>query len=77
MREALDNMDGCGGVDDVIRQASSLYLSDDYKEVKDHVLLVCVLSQFFIINQLKPLHAEDWLCPKKIYKLTSHLINPH
>ncbi|KAI3353724.1 hypothetical protein L3Q82_004959 [Scortum barcoo] len=32
MREALDNMDGCGQVDDVIRQTSSLYLSDDYRE---------------------------------------------
>ena len=37
MREALDKMDGCGGVDDVIRQASNLYLSDDYKEVPCHV----------------------------------------
>lgn len=34
MREALDNMDGYGGEDDVIRQTSSLYLSDDYKEVQ-------------------------------------------
>lgn len=34
MREALDKTDVCGGVDDVIRQASNLYLSDDYKEVK-------------------------------------------
>lgn len=34
MREALDNMDGCGGVDDVSRELSGLYVSDDYKEVK-------------------------------------------
>ncbi|XP_005742223.1 schwannomin-interacting protein 1 isoform X4 [Maylandia zebra] len=34
MREALDKTDVCGGVDDVIRQASSLYLSDDYKEAQ-------------------------------------------
>lgn len=38
MREALDDMDGSGRVDDVIRQTSNLYLSDDYKEVKDHVV---------------------------------------
>lgn len=30
MREALDNMDG---VDDVMEQTSSLFLSDDYREV--------------------------------------------
>lgn len=47
MREALDNMDECDGVDDVIRQASSLYLSDDYKEVKDYVVFVSMhTSQF-------------------------------
>lgn len=40
MREALDNMDGCGGVDDVIGLTSNLYLSGDYKEVKDHVVLL-------------------------------------
>lgn len=45
MREALDNMDGCGGMDDVIRQTSSLYLSDDYKEVKGQAVFVCVLLQ--------------------------------
>lgn len=45
MREALDNMEGCAGVDDVIRQTSSLYLSDDYKEVKGQAVFVCVLLQ--------------------------------
>lgn len=52
MREALDNMDGCGGQDDVIRQTSSLYLSDDYKEVKEHVVFVWVLFHAFksIVN---------------------------
>lgn len=30
MREALDNMDG---EDDVMEQTTSLFLSDDYKEV--------------------------------------------
>lgn len=39
MREALDNMDGFGGVDDVIRRTSSLILNDGYKEVKDHVVV--------------------------------------
>lgn len=43
MRDALDNMDGCGGVDNVISQAAGLYLSDDYKEVKDPVVFECVL----------------------------------
>lgn len=38
MKEALDNMDGSGGMDDVIRQTSSLYLNDDYKEVNDQVV---------------------------------------
>lgn len=55
MRDALDNMDGCGGVDNVIRQGVGLYLSDDYKEVKGHVLFVCVLfhaSEFFFIKGL-------------------------
>lgn len=46
MREALDNMDGCGGVDDVIRQTSGLYLNDDYKEVKHHVKFVCVCVSY-------------------------------
>lgn len=45
MREALDNMDGCGGVDDVIRQASGLYLSDDYKEVKDRVIFARLIPE--------------------------------
>lgn len=36
MREALDNTDG---QDDVTRQTSGLFLGDDYKEVKDHVVL--------------------------------------
>lgn len=45
MREALDNMDGCGGVDDVTGQTSSLYLSDDYKEVKGCV--VCLIESIF------------------------------
>ncbi|XP_033953030.1 schwannomin-interacting protein 1 isoform X1 [Pseudochaenichthys georgianus] len=34
MREALDNMDGFGGVDDVIRRTSSLILNDGYKEAQ-------------------------------------------
>ncbi|CAG6002031.1 schwannomin-interacting protein 1 isoform 5-T5 [Menidia menidia] len=34
MREDLDKMDRCGGLDDVISQASGLYLSDDYKEAQ-------------------------------------------
>lgn len=42
MREAVDKMDGCGGVGDVIRQTSSLYLSDDYKEVKARVIGMCL-----------------------------------
>ncbi len=50
MREALDNMDGCGEVDDVIRQTSSLYLSDDYKEVKDHVVFVLSRAYESIFN---------------------------
>lgn len=50
MREALDNMDGYGGQDDVIKQTSSLYLSDDYKEVKDHVVFVCVLFNAYKSN---------------------------
>lgn len=46
-------MDGCGGVDNVIREVAGLYLSDDYKEVKDHVLFVCVLFRVskFIFNK--------------------------
>lgn len=51
MREALDNVDGSGGVDDVIRQASSLYLTDDYKEVKDHVVFVQWSSFHLLMNQ--------------------------
>lgn len=47
MREALDDMDECDGVDDVIRQASSLYLSDDYKEVKDCVAFLSMLTSQF------------------------------
>lgn len=40
MREAQDNMDGCPDPqDDVISQTASLYLSDDYKEVKERVVL--------------------------------------
>lgn len=48
MREALDNTDGCGGIDNVIRQAASLYLSDDYKEVCE--LMFSFSSR--IINQI-------------------------
>lgn len=44
MREALDNVDEFGGVDDLIGQTSSLYLSDDYKEVKDHVVSFSMLE---------------------------------
>lgn len=48
MREVMDNTDGFGGVDDVIRQASNLDLSDDYKEVKSHTicLIQCLLVFF-------------------------------
>lgn len=49
MREALDNMDGCGGVDDVSRHTSSLYLSDDYKEVKDHIMFACLLFHVYML----------------------------
>lgn len=38
MREALDKMDGCDGVDDVIKQASVFDVSNDYKEVKARII---------------------------------------
>lgn len=45
MREALDNMDGCPDPqDDVISRTASLYLSDDYKEVKERVVLAWFIS---------------------------------
>lgn len=44
MRETLDNMDRCDGVDDVTRQAASLYLNDDFKEVKTLLDLVRALK---------------------------------
>ncbi len=47
MREALDDMDECDGVDDVIRQASSLYFSDDYKEVKHCHICIPVFKSIF------------------------------
>lgn len=47
MREAMENMDGCGGPDDFIRQASNMYLGDDYKEVKAHIpVCVCLINPF-------------------------------
>lgn len=42
MREALDNVDG---QDDVIRRTSGLFLGDDYKEVKDHVVFFVWLNR--------------------------------
>lgn len=44
MREALENTD-CAGMDDVICQASALYLTDDYKlkEVKDMEVMLSVV----------------------------------
>lgn len=48
MREALDNMDG---QDDVIRRTSGLFLGDDYKEVKDHVVFLFG-SYSHLINQV-------------------------
>lgn len=41
MRDAVDNIEGCGDVDNIISQAVGLYLSDDYKEVKDPVVFAC------------------------------------
>lgn len=49
MREALDNMDG---QDDVIRQTAGLFLGDDYKEVKDHVVSLygCFFTLLLIVS---------------------------
>lgn len=53
MREALENMDGCGGVDDVTRQTSNLCLGDDYREVKRPCCYLLTINV-----EVKQMHVE-------------------
>lgn len=56
MREALDDTDD----DDVIGRTASLYLSDDYKEVKDRVVLAWFSSRAVPFRQRDSFGRLAW-----------------
>lgn len=56
MREALDDPDD----DDVIGRTASLYLSDDYKEVKERVVLAWFSSRAVLCRQRDSFGRLAW-----------------